>query len=96
MSLAHRCGKSPSLTDLFFPVLETAANKSGAKRHSGPNGDQLSVHSLAEDPDVFGAPTPAAGDEEDDPESMERLLERTHAITVDEHREFGAGNLQLF
>jgi len=46
--------------------------------------------------EVYGSPTPAAGDEEDDPESMERLLERTHAITVDEHREFGAGNLQLF
>jgi hypothetical protein len=40
----------PSLTDLFFPDAEIAANKFGVKRHRGPTCAQLSVHSLVEHP----------------------------------------------
>lgn len=38
------------MTDLLLPALEIAANRFGAKWHSGPTGAQLSVHSLDEHP----------------------------------------------
>jgi hypothetical protein len=50
MSHAQRFCSVPSLTDLFFPDAEIAANKFGAKRHRGPTCAQLSIHSLVEHP----------------------------------------------